>query len=293
MVQILPKEHDWSEVGQLFGQGATQGYQNRADEMALQKSIVGLGDNPTPRQILDAVTGTKTYNPASKQNMFKNYLGVSEFEELKTKNKAATDLLASKETEKKDKQDRRNSEAATIISTSKLKDEEKKPLLEAAQRGELDPSRAATITARPSNEPSEYDIAKNQAQRFEKPIASYQEKAVSSEEAMPLLETAILNNENYTKGDKLWDTALDQINSPFLNQFKSKTGQELEAITPVSVAGFGSKMGGQLTNSRQRLIEKKAAGIGRDKEANRMLLYLDLWNRKLDMDYRQKILMNS
>lgn len=89
MVTILPKEHDWSEAGQLFGQGATQGYQNRADEMALQKAIVGLGNNPTPRQILDAVTGTKTYNPQSKQNLFKNYLGASEFEELQKKSNAS------------------------------------------------------------------------------------------------------------------------------------------------------------------------------------------------------------
>jgi len=122
MVTILPKENDWSEVGQLFGQGATKGYQNRADEMALQKAIGGLGENPTPRQILDAVTGTKTYNPTSKQNMFKNYLGAAEFEELQKKNKTAGELASAKNTisdaKNKATQDKANSErvaADTLI----------------------------------------------------------------------------------------------------------------------------------------------------------------------------------
>lgn len=63
----------------------TQSYQNSADESALQKSISSLGDNPSPRQILDAITGTRTYSPQAKQTALKNYLGVSEFEELKRK----------------------------------------------------------------------------------------------------------------------------------------------------------------------------------------------------------------
>jgi hypothetical protein len=102
MVQILPKEHDWSEVGQLFGQGATQGYQNRADEMALQKVIGDLGENPSPRQILDAITGAKTYNPAAKQNLFKNYLGAAEFEEIQRRAKASE---IGKEQEKQEKRE--------------------------------------------------------------------------------------------------------------------------------------------------------------------------------------------
>lgn len=282
MVTILPKENDWADAFSSIGKGVSEGYLDRSDENALKKAVQDLKPNASPREILDAITGTKTYGKEAKQNVIKNYMGIAEFEETQKKNTIAQNKLDNKEIENVNKQNRKNAEAETIISTSKLNDAEKQPLLEAARRGELDPSRAATITSRPSSEPSEYDIAKNNAQRFEKPVAAYQEKAIASEQAMPLLETAILNNESYGKGEKFWDTTIDAINSPFLNQFKSKTGQELEAITPVSVAGFGSKMGGQLTNARQKLIEKKAVGIGRDKEANRMLLYLDFWDRKLD-----------
>ncbi len=140
MVQILPKEHDWSEAGQLFGQGATQGYQNRSDEMALQKAIVGLGNNPTPRQILDAVTNTKTVNPASKQNLFKNYLGASQFEELQAHNRASEEVAGLKNTlaktkaeaeAKKDKDD-----ALTVLDAANIPHDEKKVLREKIENGE-------------------------------------------------------------------------------------------------------------------------------------------------------------
>ena len=140
MVTILPKENDWSEAGQLFGSGLTQGYQNRADEMALQKAISGLGDNPTPRQILDAVTNTKTSNPAAKQNLFKNYLGAAEFEEVKRHAKASEEVNGLKntlsETQAKAKQQADMNDALTLIDSAKIPHEEKEVLREKAKKGE-------------------------------------------------------------------------------------------------------------------------------------------------------------
>ena len=122
MVQILPKETGWADAFEAVGKGVSHGYQNRADEMALQKAIGGLGENPTPRQILDAVTGTKTYSPQSKQNLFKNYLGAAEFEELQKKNKTARELASAKnsinDAKNKAMEDKTNSEriaADTLI----------------------------------------------------------------------------------------------------------------------------------------------------------------------------------
>ena len=94
MVQILPQENDWSDAFSQLGSGLVQGYTNRADENALRKSIEQLGEDATPRQILNAITGTKTYSPAAKQNMLKNYLGVAEFEELQRKAKAQEGIQA-------------------------------------------------------------------------------------------------------------------------------------------------------------------------------------------------------
>ncbi len=85
MVQFIPGDDSWAQVGRQAGSGAGQSYMNRSDEAALQKSLGSLGPNPSARQILDTITNTKTYSPEAKQNVLKNYLGVAEFENLKKK----------------------------------------------------------------------------------------------------------------------------------------------------------------------------------------------------------------
>ncbi len=122
MVTILPKEESFLGEGlQKFGQSFTQGYQNRADEMALQRAIGGLSENATPRQILDAVTGTKTYSPEAKQNLFKNYLSAYEAEERK-KTKEET----VKKEEEKFKEQKRATEKAEEQRDRNLALQEKK-----------------------------------------------------------------------------------------------------------------------------------------------------------------------
>lgn len=66
-------------LGGIIEKGA-EGYQNRADEMALQGAITKLGKDASPQDVLNAITGTHTYRQDAKQNFFKNYLGVKEFE---------------------------------------------------------------------------------------------------------------------------------------------------------------------------------------------------------------------
>ncbi len=140
MVTILPKEADWSEAFQSIGSGVSQGYQNRSDEMALQKSIGELGDNPTPRQILDAVTNTKTYNPASKQNLFKNYLGAAEFEEVQRSHKANEEIAGVKKTideaKEKKKVEADKNDALTLIDSADIPHDEKELLREKIKNGE-------------------------------------------------------------------------------------------------------------------------------------------------------------
>ncbi len=140
MVTILPKENDWSDAFQSIGQGVSQGYQNRSDEMALQKAIGGLGANPTPRQILDAVTNTKTINPASKQNLFKNYLGASEFEEVQRHAKASEEIAGLKNSQAKAKAEADKladkNDALTLLDAAKIPHEEKKVLRDKIENGE-------------------------------------------------------------------------------------------------------------------------------------------------------------
>lgn len=86
MVQILPEERNqWAEAAGGFGKGLAEGYVNASDEAAVRQSIMSLGENPKPRDILNALTNTKTYRPEAKQQALKNYLGVAEYETLQQK----------------------------------------------------------------------------------------------------------------------------------------------------------------------------------------------------------------
>lgn len=150
MVTILPKESDWSDAFQSIGQGVSKGYQNRSDEMALQKAIGGLGANPSPRDILDAVTKTKTYNPSSKQNLFKNYLGVSEFEELMRKNKANEEVAGLKNTvneaKEKAKKEADTNDALVLLDAADMPQNEKDVLREKIKKGEASADAIKHIT---------------------------------------------------------------------------------------------------------------------------------------------------
>lgn len=85
MVSVVPPDPGWGGFGESFGKGFVGGYQDRSDEKALQKAIIDLGENPSPQDVLNAVTGAKTYKPESKQTFFKNYLGAKELEETSSK----------------------------------------------------------------------------------------------------------------------------------------------------------------------------------------------------------------
>lgn len=109
MASSFPVQEDpWAIAARNFGQGAVEGYHNRSDEKALQKTVSGLKPDASAREILDAITQTKTHSAASKQNMLKNYLGVTEFEELQRKNKAQEEInkLKANKTNEKTPEDR-------------------------------------------------------------------------------------------------------------------------------------------------------------------------------------------
>jgi hypothetical protein len=106
-------------LGGLIEKGA-EGYQNRADEMALQKAIGGLGKDASPQDVLNAITGTHTYRPEAKQQVFKNYLGAKEFEQKQSQVTEAKALREAKEKEAKDKAD------AKLLNDKAIADEKKR-----------------------------------------------------------------------------------------------------------------------------------------------------------------------
>jgi hypothetical protein len=82
MVTVIPAREDYGKAAEGFGEGLWQGYANRSDESAIRRAIEKLPEKATPRELLNAITNTKTYSPESKQNALRNYLGVSRYEEL-------------------------------------------------------------------------------------------------------------------------------------------------------------------------------------------------------------------
>lgn len=269
-------------LGTALGQGLVQGYEETQDRRTLQNAIQALPKDASPRDILQSMVGLNV-SPEAKQTALKNLMGAAEFEEKKRQfnaqqvtNKAKEDEKARKAEEKKVAQ---TEEANLILEQSDLPQEQKELL-----KDKTTPASARSLLiASKSKEPTEYDIAKNVSKKYEPIIEDNVKAAQLAKRDMPLIENTILMNQKYGDNEKWWDTAIDSLNVPFLNMLKSKTGQQLEMYTPISVATFGTKMGGQMTNARQRLIEKKAVGLGRDKEANDMMLHMIMFDKKIDI----------
>lgn len=135
MVQFIPARNDWADAFKEIGGGLVKGYTNRSDENAVKKSIMDLGENPSPRQILDAVTNTKTYSPEAKKTALSNYLGHEKFEELKRHAKAQEGIGEARNTIASNKETRENNKVATertntksIVNQLDLPEEQKEAL---------------------------------------------------------------------------------------------------------------------------------------------------------------------
>lgn len=83
MVQIIPEENPWANVGKNLGQGLLQGYMQRSDENAMRDAISKLTPDATPRDVLNAVIGARTYDPNAKRQALQDYLGADRAEQLR------------------------------------------------------------------------------------------------------------------------------------------------------------------------------------------------------------------
>lgn len=143
---------------------------------------------------------------------------------------------------------------------------------------------AATIR----KEKREIDTLKGK--RFEKPISNILTHADEAEKLIPNFEVAIAQNEKMKTSPATWDAMVTSMSDqyPWLSNFKSSNAQILEAQTPAFIADFKGKMGGVLTNAKINLISKKVAGVGKNKDANRLILHLGYLDKKLDIARAEK-----
>lgn len=285
MVQEVsgPRENPWGKALGQFAGGAVEGYTQQADEMALQKAVGDLPPNAAPKDVLNAILKTKTYSPEAKQQLFKNVMGVAEYEQAQQKLQNEAANKQAKQAEKDQKEETNRASAKALISQSDLAPEQKQQALADIEAGNLNFEGAKALFGK-APAVSDYDVATNQGKRFENRIKDYDEKAVKADALLPIIQTTIQNNEQYTDPEKYWDAYIDFASglAPQLAMFKSARGQALDPYTAISIQSLGQKMGGILTNARQKLLEKKAFSLGKDKSANRLILYSDLYSNKLD-----------
>jgi hypothetical protein len=323
MVTVIDSDNTYSQIGQNFGSGFMKGYMQRADQKALQKAIDDLGPDASGHDIVKAITNAKTYSPESKHKLAETYLGAAEYErrategkenrqnkqkEIEEKKRAAEESeslekikqaetaranAASESLKKEEIQARKDIASQKALDKAQKDREEVKALyksqnpkatpeeIESATQG-LSPAGMRALVTKPENI-TEYEVAKNHAKRFEPAIKNINENAEKAKKLIIPTEVAIANNEKYTTGEKYWDAIVGLTDNKFLNLLKSQTGQQLEAYAPIAVSSFSDKMGGVLSVRKINLIEKKAVSPNKDKETNRLFLYMDLYDRKLDL----------
>ncbi len=169
MIQVLPREETPGQVlGNALGKigaSAAGSYLDRADEMALQKTVMNLPKDASPRQVLDAVTNTRTHNPKQKIEFLKNAMGVAEFEQ---KERQLNQAKAEKD--KKALQDITSAHA--LVDASAIEDEAKQELKDKIQAGEISLPAVKELVKPPKTVPqqklSEFEkgVAKENVKRY-------------------------------------------------------------------------------------------------------------------------------
>lgn len=143
MATVINETDPRAEAFRNLGAGALQSHYTRSDEMAIKNALEKLGQNPTARQVLDAVTSTPTYSPQAKQQALKNFMGVAEFEELQRAAKKKEEMQEQTTNLKKDLADlKAKSEAEkelndslTLIDASDIGQDEKEALRNRVKEG--------------------------------------------------------------------------------------------------------------------------------------------------------------
>ncbi len=130
----------------------------------------------------------------------------------------------------------------------------------------------------------ERQVEASKVERFKPIVANNLKSAEEAEKIMPNFEAAILQNEKMKTSPASWDAMAESLGEqyPWIRNFTSKNAQFLQAQTPAFIADFKGKMGGVLTDAKIGLIAKKVAGVGKYKDANRMILYTAYFDKKLD-----------
>lgn len=225
MVQFIPAKDDWATAFRQVGKGVQQGYMHRTDENSVRKAIADLGPNASSRDILNALTNTKTYGNEAKQQALSNYIGVENFEEMKRKAKAQEEISSAKnainqakETRALEKENTERSNVKSIVSQLNLPEEQKEALGNSLSKDSAESLLKEQL--KPANEEKLTPFQKKLNER-------YADEYIKLEENIPKLEDT-LNTIKYAR--KLSDE-VGYLGTAGSYVGLSKKGKELEGVT--------------------------------------------------------------
>lgn len=94
MVTVIENKNPWEKTFRNFGEGVAEGYTENHDRQALQNAIAKLPADATPRQVIDALTGARTYSNQATQQAITNYATAAGLEKSTRKEKADEEKFA-------------------------------------------------------------------------------------------------------------------------------------------------------------------------------------------------------
>lgn len=214
MVTVIEGNNSWAEFGSNLGKGASEAYEQRADQLALQKAVESLPPNAPPQEVIKAITGAKTYNKSAQQDAIKNVVTQEEITQARAKAADAKRIEDARTAIQKDKAEKTVANQANAVAAQ----ERRNTALE---------EKNAQAKAKIEYERNQNETKKNEervaADRLIDQLALPPEQKESLKGALPLKDAADLFKEQ----QKVTDEKL----TPFEKALQNKNAEEYVQLT--------------------------------------------------------------
>ncbi len=230
MVQVVQGDTGWSDAFEQIGKGVSEGYTTRSDEMAIQNALTRLPENATMKQRLDAILGTKTYRPDSKQNVIKNLLTQEQYdiqrkhyEKLEGDRKAKADATLLKDQKKNEEEEKKRTNTQFLASKLDLPEEEKVALGESGDHKTVE--KLYTNQIKKAGEPDEFEKAL---------IPKMAEEYINLTKDIPKIEDSLRTIDKIEEVSKelgVGNKLLKNVTAPLSGLIGTEKAKELEAIS--------------------------------------------------------------
>lgn len=307
----IPRSNIWGEIGENFGGGLAGGIEKAREDREVRDTLANLPKDAGPREVLNAVMNSRIGSERKKE-MLSQFMQTQQLEQqaatqmetgrhhraeetIRAGEVLAKGMKQQAKTEKEEKEKEANRKILPAL-VRQLDPERFPQELKDALVEEGDLKKVESILKLQQEEDK---ITREVAERsfktfYEEPFKKLAESARLGEEKFIRLAPVIDSLEKYTKAQQFWDAIVD-MSGEGLDFWKSKEGQTIETARPNMIAEFGKYMSGVLSQGKIKEIGKKTISVGRNKDVSRLLLYIDIFNTKMDIlrDRYAKFIMGN